>query len=218
MYADLLKQSYGIEIIPERLRIMPINVDYPTPIGSRNDHLDPMGPQYSETDEGQLMMTYRGSDEAKPFDGSNLAMRGHTFAEQFPPGYTPFNINWDNLSSEDQDIASALTTQTAGQGQEAGEAPASAHIETPQRRGPAFIDMGDINLGDDTQGAAPASAPVVPNGQTESMPQWRRLSSAVKGFLADNYGITDVNEYNDMLNDPALQEAVVHDLKCHGLM
>ena len=80
------------------------------------------------------------------------------------------------------------------------------------------MDMGDINLGDDTQGAAPASAPVVPNGQIESMPQWRRLSSAVKGFLADNYGITDVNEYNDMLNDPALQEAVIHDLKCHGLM
>ena len=218
MYADLLKQSYGIEVTPERLRIIPINVDYPTPMGSRNDHLDPMGPQYSETDEGQLMMTYRGSNEAKPFDGSNLAMRGHTFAEQFPPGYTPFNINWDNLSSEDQDIASALITQTAGQGQGIEEAPASAHIETPQRRGPAFMDMGDINLGDDTQGAVPTSAPVVPNGQTESMPQWRRLSSAVKGFLADNYGITDVNEYNDMLNDPALQEAVVHDLKCHGLM
>jgi len=48
--------------------------------------------------------------------------------------------------------------------------------------------------------------------------QWRRLSSAVKGFLADSYGIADVNEYNDMLNDSALQEAVVHDLKCHGLM
>ena len=217
MYADLLKQSYGIEVTPERLRIIPINVDYPTPMGSRNDHLDPMGPQYSETNEGQLMMTYRGSDEAKPFDGSNLAMRGHTFAEQFPPGYTPFNINWDNLSSEDQDIASALITQTGGHSQ-IEEAPASAHIETSQRRGPAFIDMGDINLGDDIQDAAPASAPVVPNGQTESMPQWRRLSSAVKGFLADNYGITDVKEYNDMLNDPALQEAVIHDLKCHGLM
>ena len=108
--------------------------------------------------------------------------------------------------------------ESRGQTDSSGEAPVSTHIETPQRRDPAFMEMGDINLGDDTQGAAPASAPVVPNGQTESMPQWRRLSSAVKGFLADNYGITDVNEYNDMLNDPALQEAVVHDLKCHGLM
>lgn len=217
MYADLLKQSYGIEVTPERLRIIPINVDYPTPMGNRNDHLDPMGPQYSETDEGQLMMTYRGKDNIVPFDGSNIAMRGHTFAEQFPPGYTPFNINWDNLSSEDQDIASALITQTGSQDKNAEETPATAAIETPQRRGPAFMDMGDIPLGD-TQNAAPALEPVIPNGQVEDLPQWRRLSNAIKGFLADSYGISDINDYNEMLNDPALQEAVVHDLKCRGLI
>lgn len=218
MYADLLKQSYGVDVKPENLRIIPINVDYPTPMGSRNDHLDPSGPQYSVTDEGQLMMTYRGETEGKPFDGSNLAMRGHTLAEQFQPGYTPFNINWDNLSSEDQDIADALATQSGEAGQNtSGEAPATAQIETPQRRSPSFMDMGDIPLADH-QEAAPSAAPVVPNGQAEILPQWRRLSNAVKGFLAENYGIEDVNAYNDMLNDPALTEAIQHDLKCHGLM
>ena len=218
MYADLLKQSYGVEVKPENLRIIPINVDYPTPMGSRNDHLDPSGPQYSVTDEGQLMTTYRGETEGKPFDDSNLAMRGHTLAEQFQPGYTPFNINWDNLSSEDQDIADALTTQSGEAGQNtSGEAPATAQIETPQRRTPSFMDMGDIPLADH-QEAAPSAAPVVPNGQAELLPQWRRLSNAVKGFLAENYGIEDVNAYNDMLNDPALTEAIQHDLKCHGLM
>ena len=144
-------------------------------------------------------------------------MRGHTFAEQFPPGYTPFNINWDNLSSEDQDIASALTTQTGGNGQGTGEAPATAHIETPQRRTPSFMDMGNLGF-EEHQEAGPAAAPVVPNGQTESLPQWRRLNNAIKGFLAENYGIEDVNSYNEMLNDPALMEGIVHDLKCHGLM
>ena len=218
MYADLLKQSYGIEVTPERLRIIPINVDYPTPMGSRNDYLDPMGPQYSETNEGQLMMTYRGSDEAKPFDGSNLAMRGHTFAEQFPPGYTPFNINWDNLSSEDQDIASALVTQTGDQSQETGEALASAHIETPQRRGPAFMDMGDISLDGSIQEATPPSAPIVPNGVTPILPEWRRLSNAVKGFLADEWGVTTKEEYDKLLNNPDDIAELKEQLECRGLM
>lgn len=218
MYADLLKQSYGVEVKPENLRIIPINVDYPTPMGSRNDHLDPAGPQYSVTDKGQLMLTYRGETEGKPFEGSNLAMRDHTLAEQFQPGYTPFNINWDNLSSEDQDIADALATQSGQAGQNAsGEAPTTAQIETPQRRTPSFMDMGDIPFADH-QEAAPSAAPVVPNGQTEILPQWRRLSNAVKGFLAENYGIEEVNSYNDMLNDIALTEAIQHDLKCHGLI
>lgn len=216
MYADLLKQSYGIEVRPENMRIIPINVDYPTPMGSRNDHLDPAGPQYSVTAEGQLQMTYRDG-EAKDFDGSNLSMRGHTFAEQFPPGYTPFNISWDNLSSEDQDIASALVTQTGGNDQETGEAPASAHIKTPQKRTPSFMDMGNLGI-EEYQEAAPPTAPVVPNGQAETLPQWRRLGNAIKGFLSENYGIEDVNSYNEMLNDPALAEAVIHDLKCHGLI
>lgn len=154
----------------------------------------------------------------KESNGDNaVGMRKTGWREQFKPGYRPFSINWDNLSSEDQDIASALVIQTSNPEQGSSEAPTSAQIETPQRRGPAFMDMGDIPL-EGIVDAAPVAAPVIPNGQTEVLPQWRRLSNAIKGFLADNYGIADINEYNDMLNDSALQEAIVHDLKCHGLM
>ena len=217
MYADLLKQSYGIEVSPENLRIIPINVDYPTPMGSRTEHLDPNGPQYSETPEGQLMLTHRRETEGKPFNGGNPQMRGTELKQQFQPGYTPFNISWDNLSSEDQDIASALVTQTGGQDTNNGEAPVSAQIETSQKRTPSFMDMGNLGF-EEHQEAGPAAAPVVPNGQTEALPQWKRLNAAIKGFLADNYGIADVNDYNEMLNDPAMTEAVCHDLKCHGLM
>ena len=217
MYADLLKQSYGIEVSPENLRIIPINVDYPTPMGSRAEHLDPNGPQYSETPEGQLMLTHRGETEGKPFNGGNPQMRGTELKQQFQPGYTPFNISWDNLSSEDQDIASALVTQTGGQDTNNGEAPVSAQIETSQKRTPSFMDMGNLGF-EEHQEAGPFADPVVPNGQTEALPQWKRLNAAIKGFLADNYGIADVNDYNEMLNDPAMTEAVCHDLKCHGLM
>lgn len=228
MYADLLKQTYGIDITPNHLRIIPINVNFPTPMGKREEYLDPTGPAYSETSEGQLQMTYRGHEpedfkmelpqNPKENNGDNaVGMRKTDYKGQFQPGYTRFNINWDNLSSEDQDIASALTTQTGGTGESSGSTPSSAHIETPQKKTPSFMDMGNISF-EERQEAGPTAAPIVPNGQSEVLPQWRRLSAAVKGFLTDNYGITDVNEYNDMLNDPALQEAVVHDLKCHGLM
>ena len=229
MYADLLKQTYDVDVTSNHLRIIPINVNFPTPMGKREDYLDPTGPTYSETPEGQLQMTYRGHDpedfkmempkNTKESNGDNaIGMRKTDYKGQFQPGYTRFNINWDNLSSEDQDIASALTTQTGGTGENSESTPSSAHIETPQRRGPSFMDMGDVDLGSVTQNAAPPSAPVVPNGQTQTLPQWRELNNAIKGCLADVYGITDVNEYNEMLNDPALQEAVVHDLKCRGLI
>ena len=54
MYADLLKQSYGIDITPSNLRIIPINVNYPTPMGSRSDYLNPAGPKYSVTSTDDL--------------------------------------------------------------------------------------------------------------------------------------------------------------------
>lgn len=226
MYADLLKQTYGIDITPNHLRIIPINVNFPTPMGKREEYLDPTGPAYSETAEGQLQMTYRGHEpedfkmtmpqNSKENNGDNaVGMRKTTYKEQFQPGYTRFNINWDNLSSEDQDIASALITQTGGQGNTG--TPAAAHIETPQKRTPSFMDMGNIGFGEH-QEAGPTAPPIVPSNTTPTMPEWRRLSKAIKGFLAENYAIETVDEYNDMLNDPALAEAVVHDLKCHGLM
>jgi hypothetical protein len=156
--------------------------------------------------------------QSKESNGDNaVGMRKTDYKGQFQPGYTRFNINWDNLSSEDQDIASALTTQAGNTEGNLGNAPHSAHIETPQKRSPSFMDTGNIGF-DDYQEAEPTVPPVVPNSQTELLPQWRRLSAAIKGFLADSYGIESVEDYNDMLNDPALSEAIVHDLKCHNLM
>lgn len=229
MYADLLKQTYGIDITPNHLRIIPINVSFPTPMGRREDYLDPTGPVYSETAEGQLQMTYRGHEpedfkmgmpqNPKESNGDNaVGMRKTDYKEQFQPGYTRFNINWDNLSSEDQDIATILTTQTGGTEESSGSTPSSAHIETPQRRSPSFMDMGNIGF-EDHQEAGPTAPPITPNGQSETLPQWRRLSAAAKGFLAENYGIESVDDYNDMLNDPVLSEGLYHEMhECRGLI
>lgn len=222
MYADLLKQSYpGFNVEPRNLRIIPINVDYPTPMGSRSDHLDPAGPQYSVDDNGQLLMTFRGgaAGQNQPFDGSNLAMRGHTLAEQFNTGYTPFNINWDNLSSEDQDIADALATQTGDASISTEQSPATAQIETPTPQRPSFLAQDAfINDYSQSDGQTPQAPPVVPVATKPILPSWSNLTTAQKQILASTYGIDNFEDYNELLNDPATAEGIAHDLGCKGVM
>lgn len=100
MYADLLKQTYGIEIDPSRLQIIPINVYYPTPKGTEK-YMNPTGPEYSVDEKtGQLKITDNSGkttnfvqDKTKDFE-----MRSTKYS-QFKPGYTKADINWDNLPS-----------------------------------------------------------------------------------------------------------------------
>jgi hypothetical protein len=223
MYADLLKQSYpGFNVEPRNLRIIPINVDYPTPMGSRAEHLDPSGPQYSVDDNGQLLMTFRGGStgQNQPFDGSNLSMRGYTLAEQFPVGHTAFKINWDNLSSEDQDIADALATQTGDTNNSAEGTPQGAHIETPKPRRPSFM-AADAYIDDYAQGTQQpehTAPPVVPSGTKPLLPSWKNLTTAQKQILEDVYGIDNFEDYNELLNDPATAEGIAHDLGCKGVI
>lgn len=222
MYADLLKQSYpGFSVEPRNLRIIPINVDYPTPMGSRAEHLDPSGPQYSTDDNGQLLMSFRGNAgvQNQPFDGSNLAMRGQTLAEQFPVGYTPFNINWDNLSSEDQDIADALAIQTGSQEISTEGTPQNAVIETPTVQKPGFIASNNtINDYIQSEEATPQAPPITPVGTTPVLPSWKNLTAAQKQILSDSYGIESMEDYNDLLNDEATAEGIAQDLGCKGVM
>ena len=223
MYADLLRQSYPeINIDKDNLRIIPINVSYPTPMGSRSDYLNPAGPKYSVTSEGQLQMTYKGK---KPVnfvtsekDGTEIALRETSLNGQFQPGYTKFNINWDNLSSEDQDIADAIKEQAPNSNEEETK-PKEATIETPKTQRPSFI-AGTAFLNDnfDEQEAAPKAPPIMPKGQTASMPSWGHLSKEAKKYLYDNEGIENAKDYNDLISEPADAEAVKQELKCRGLL
>ena len=222
MYADLLKQSYGIDVTPNNLRIIPINVNYPTPMGSRSDYLNPAGPKYSITSEGQLQMTYRGKESVdfvtSEKDGTEIALRETSLNGQFQPGYTKFNINWDNLSSEDQDIADAIKEQAPNSNEEETK-PKEATIETPKTQRPSFI-AGTAFLNDnfDEQKAAPKAPPIMPKGQTASMPSWGHLSKEAKKYLYDNEGIENAKDYNDLISEPADAEAVKQELKCRGLL
>ena len=238
MYADLLKQSYpGFTIAADRLRIIPINIYYDTPMGKSSEYLDPSGPKYSEIKEGekkgQLQMQYRGHDakdfemdmrdnpRAKAEEGDNVVgMRKTGWREQYKPGYTPFNINWDNLSSEDQDIADALTTQANNAEHSAEQAPQTAHIETPAPERPSFIaaDAFVDDYEDGTQEAAPQAPPIIPVGQKPVLPSWKDLSDEQKQVLDKVYLIDNIQDYNELLNDPAEAQGIAKDFICRGLM
>lgn len=214
LYADLLNQSYGINIAKENLRIIPINVDYPTPQGSRSEYLAPDGPVYAEGENHQLILTDR-KGSTKEFDESQPKMV-NTDTVQFPVGYTELQLNWDNLSSVEQDIADGLYEEAPEKVKQAS--PQEAHVEKQEGvvHGNA---IGSSQIIDNEEATEKAVAPpVVQNGKAKDLPLWKELSKEKQAYLADNWGIETVDDYNEILNSPADAEALKHDLKCKGLL
>ena len=110
MYADLLKQTYGISVNRDNLRIIPINVYYPGPKGTEKG-MSPTGPVYSvDKNTGQLKMqdTDGKTTDFIQDNKENFQLRSTKVDEQFQPGYFKLNIGWDNLTSVDQDTALTL--------------------------------------------------------------------------------------------------------------
>ena len=110
MYADLLKQTYGISVNRDNLRIIPINVYYPGPKGTEKG-MSPTGPVYSvDKNTGQLKMQDTDGKTTDFIQGNkeNFQLRSTKVDEQFQPGYFKLNIGWDNLTSVDQDTALTL--------------------------------------------------------------------------------------------------------------
>lgn len=229
MYADLLKQTYGIEIAPENLRIIPINVDYPAPeeYNRATRKMLPVKDYRENKETKQLQISDHGKDEYEDFkmtkpskqhesNGDNaVGMRRTSLNGQFQPGYVKFDINWDNLSSEDQDIASNLIAQT--EGAIPIDTPTSATVETPKKPGSSFIDEGDYGF-DDEMEVPPPMPTVTANGTTPMLPKWKDLSKDIKAYLASDLVIETANDYNDYISDPSLAEALLQDLHCRGLM
>lgn len=223
MYADLLKQTYGINVDPKNLRIIPINVSYPAPIG-KGKGLNPGGPKYDVTPEGQLTMAYRNKEPKNFIAGENgeneIALRATTVKGQYPPGYTKFNIDYDRLSSEDQDIAEALSQQSTTE-----EKPKSATIETPQEDHPSFINGASFeplqNFDNEEQSPTtpPTAPPIVPSGQKPLLPSWDELDDEIWDVLDKQFGITSEDEYNKMLSEnPTKAASIRQRLKCMGLL
>ena len=230
LYADLLKQSYpGFDVKPENLRIIPINVSYPAPQG-KGRGLNPFGGTYSvvpkgQPNEGQLQVTdRRGNTTNYIIDHpDNFAMLSSDLQGQFQPGYTHFNISWDNLSSEDQEIAGVLKEQVPANSEQQGEQPAipnRAEIHTPRGSRAAF-DRDAFHEEweyEETIEAAPVVAPIIPAGYESSLPSWLDLSNEARQFIQEEGWAADESEYNDILDDPSAMEALKNELKCRGLM
>jgi hypothetical protein len=231
MYADLLKQSYGVEVSPENLRIIPINVDYPAPEewNRATKKMVPVRDYREDKVTGQLQISKHGKDDYSDFtmqmpgegtedNGDNsVGMRNTTLDGQFQPGYTKLDINWDNLSSADQDVASALEEQRNPESGSSAE-PESATIETPEDETPSFMDTGDLPKG--TIETSPKKAPLAtPNGTTTLWPKWSELSDDAKRYLIDSWDISNGEEYTDMLNDAELAKEIYKEMHdCRGLI
>lgn len=226
MYADLLKQSYpDIDIRAENLRIIPIDVDYPAPKG-KGAGMSLMGPNYSvvpkgQPNEGQLQMTLKGNI-VQDFIQDNVddfKMRDVTLKGQFQPGYTPFHINWDNLSAEDQEIAEFLHEQ-ASEVKEQDSTPDEAEILhrlklDPYRHPRDKKDMFDEYDGEYTP--AP-QAPSILNEMDRGQFEWRVLSDEVKSYLKEEWEVETEMDYWEIRDDRPSWRAMLEDLRCHGLM
>lgn len=226
MYADLLKQSYPeFDVKPENLRIIPINVSYPSPRGTGRG-LNPVGIAYSvapkgQSNEGQLQMTDKGGnttdyiiDNPNDFEMRNTEVNG-----QFQPGYTHFNINWDNLSSEDQEIAASLEEQTSASTEEQPSTPSKAEVLTPQRRRSTLdADIFNEEWEDGTIEAAPKVTPIIGNELHHTSISWSDLNDNARKFLQEEGWAGDESAYNEILDDIAAEEAMKNELKCRGLL
>lgn len=255
MYADLLCQQYP-EIaskldLANNLRIIPINVNYPKPMGDGTRGTSITGPLYIKgegEEKGKLKTQLRG-EEPKDFymglpnkdkedNGDNsFGMRKTTLDGQYQPGYTKLHISWDNLSSEDQDIANemeaAIASNPTPDGTPAGT-PKDAHIEKPEPRRSKFFASDTHAIDDSSKGSLPPTskpAPIVPNGEKPLMPSWEDLgtnprgdeileSLEKKGYIKRDEETGDFEEsYNDFLNSPEDVLAAYKDLKdCAGLL
>lgn len=216
MYADLLEQTYGIKVNHSNLRIIPINVGYDAPRGNEKG-MSSMGPVYSVTDEGQLQMERRnGKENFVQNDIRKFTMMANTLDTLIQPGYTPFNIRWDNLSSEDQALANALSEEVPSTN-DTPATPEEAHIEKPDTK----KIIGDTGLGGkassvDSTIVTPMNAGSLhSNGMDgELLGSWSTLDADIKQFLSDTEGIDNEEDYNVIMEDSATKKAIENNIRC----
>lgn len=224
MYADLLKQSYpDFDIKAANLRIIPINVFYPAPKGN-NRGMSLMGPSYSvvpkgQPNEGQLQMTMKDGTVQNFIQDKveDFKMREVTLNGQFQPGYTPFHINWDNLSAEDWTIAETLQTQASGEENQESK-PDEAEVVRPVRPRSSARDPS-IDIYDEYDNYNESYHPVIEPARGHlDLTNWDNLSSKMQDYLSKEWGISSKIDYIDVVNDIPTFEALLEEFKCHGLI
>lgn len=97
LYKDLLEQSCGIRVSEDNLKIIPIDVKYPDPVGTKGGTAD-----YSVVPNSNQLMI-----DGKEFKDAQPRMLGTTYEGQIPLPYTPLNIKWDKLSDIEKAVIEA---------------------------------------------------------------------------------------------------------------
>ena len=217
MYADLLQQTYGIKVSPNNLRIIPINVSYPAPRGKASEHKDPMGPIYSSNENQIKMEDKEGNTKDFIIDSTeDFELRGEDLNSQFQPGYTHFNISWDNLDSQNQDIANSVKEEVEG------KEISSAEVITPDNgvnsRSNCFMITGGFKT-ESNQNPTPTAPPIRISSESSPLVEnWKDLSSNIKDYLISENWATSESEYYDILQDPSIKDALLNELKCKGII
>lgn len=213
MYADLLKSKYGIDVNHNNLRIIPIDVTYDPPI-----EVSPRGPKYTTDDNGQLYTQYRGETSPMPFEDAKPVMRTASVSSQFTPGYTELKINWDNLSSEDQDVALSLENQLKEEGSDNFK-PKEATIELPQNAGGVTALNPLLSLGLNPLIKSGVAERRLPSEDAKNLqlPDWDDLTDSQLNYLAE-LEILDSFSYNDRISDTEECEMLAQNMRCRGLL
>lgn len=197
LYADLLKQSYGINVNPNNLRIIPINVAYESPRGD-GAGMSLTGPIYSvDKESGQLMMEdINGKlSEYIQKDSDNFQLRQTNVDKLFAPGYTHLNIKWDNLTSIIQDIASENSNIEVKEVQSPDNATKVVeHIVNDTKKYVLSDDENYYYVKDEKTGKKVKYARVTSViGADKSVVQWMPTNQEVYDYLGENKPKTDTD-------------------------
>lgn len=93
LYKDLLEQTYNIKVSEDNLKVIPINVSYPTPVGAGGN-----------TDYSVIPNTNQLMINGEEFRDANPTMDGTTYDTQIPLPYIPLNIKWDKLDDSAKEL------------------------------------------------------------------------------------------------------------------
>ena len=98
--------------------------------------------------------------------------------------------------------------------------PSTAEVTTPQRKRSSLeLNRRGRRSQNTTVEVAPTAAPIVPaENFSQSLSSWADLSDAARQFIQEEGWAADESDYNDILDDPAAEEALKNEMKCRGLL
>lgn len=176
---DLLEQSYGIKVSENNLKIIPIDVKYPNPVGTDGGTAD-----YSVMPNSNQLMI-----DGREFRDANPTMIGTTYEGQLPLPYTPLNIKWDKLNERER----ALIEEQMG-----GAKP--VRVESGERIERKPFEDPDLSELDDLPPVADDSELTPPGIPANDALDYSKFTSEQKRMLRQK-GIKNSKDWNNLTSE-----------------